>query len=225
VAWYKDGNPLTGLYMPFEGGPGNALLDLSGNSNTVTTAGTTSASDAWNCTAGHDGTGAFEYNVNFYLDAKGNVSESIAVYNKAVKEINAAATLLEEHTTLTKTEALATLTAAPEKWNKHLDAIAKSGYFTKAEQAIAKKAMVPLTPSKAVPPPLTGQSVSKGVMWVPQKNMYMTKEEVAYMYQTNEITLQEYEKLKKLHEFHLKAKATDAGAKLDKKKLQEFLKK
>ena len=48
------------VYMPFEGGEANALLDYSGNSND----GTKGAGAVWNATAGHDGRGAFLFDGN-----------------------------------------------------------------------------------------------------------------------------------------------------------------
>src|SRR5210317_258969 len=39
TTWYRNGSPLAILYLPFEGGPSNALLDFSGNDNHATTTG------------------------------------------------------------------------------------------------------------------------------------------------------------------------------------------
>ncbi|MCP4048207.1 MAG: LamG domain-containing protein, partial [Gammaproteobacteria bacterium] len=55
--WYKDGNPIQVLNMPFEGGSdGSSTKDYSdfGNNGTVTNA-------TWNATGGHDGKGAYEF--------------------------------------------------------------------------------------------------------------------------------------------------------------------
>jgi lysophospholipase L1-like esterase len=57
VAWYRDSLPMMSLYLPFEGGAGNALLDFSGNE----LSGAASSGAAWNQTAGHDGHGAFVF--------------------------------------------------------------------------------------------------------------------------------------------------------------------
>ena len=72
MAWHKDNSPMMDLYMVFEGGPENAILDLSGNGNTITPVGVISASDAWNANAGRNATGAFEYGniVSFKFENK-----------------------------------------------------------------------------------------------------------------------------------------------------------
>jgi hypothetical protein len=84
VAWYRNASPLIRLYMVFEGGSSNALLDLSGNSDTVTTAGVVSAATAWDATGGINGSGAFLFGAGanrFYLNA-GNLLNTTG-YTKA----------------------------------------------------------------------------------------------------------------------------------------------
>jgi len=77
IAWYKDGVPLMNLYLPMEGGSTNALLDLSGNSHTVTAMG----DPTWESTGGHDGNGAFDLDGNDYLNA-GESFPTLSSYTK-----------------------------------------------------------------------------------------------------------------------------------------------
>jgi len=79
VTWYKDAAPLMTLYTPFEGGPDNAILDLSGYDHEVIAQG--SAAAAWRDTLGHDGRGAFEFGPSFYLNA-GEVFPTLSSYTK-----------------------------------------------------------------------------------------------------------------------------------------------
>jgi len=84
MAWYKDDSPIMDLYMVFEGGPDNAILDLSGNGNTISPSGVVSASDAWDAAAGRNASGAFEYGNSsnqFYLDA-GAIMPTSSSYSK-----------------------------------------------------------------------------------------------------------------------------------------------
>ena len=66
-AWYRDGSPVAILYLPFEGGPSNALRDFSGNSNHVTTTGSPSSTPIWDASAGRNGTGAFNFDGSDYF--------------------------------------------------------------------------------------------------------------------------------------------------------------
>jgi lysophospholipase L1-like esterase len=58
VAWYKNGSPHKALYMPFEGGTVNALLDYSGHGHVAADSG----SPVWNSTGGYDGFGSYSFN-------------------------------------------------------------------------------------------------------------------------------------------------------------------
>ncbi|MBP2671983.1 MAG: chiA, partial [candidate division NC10 bacterium] len=57
TSWYRNGAPVMALHMPFEGGPGNALRDCSGNGGTAATSG----GPSWSATGGHGGSGAYEF--------------------------------------------------------------------------------------------------------------------------------------------------------------------
>jgi hypothetical protein len=57
TAWYRNGTPLMALYMPFEGGVGNAPRDYSGNGQTAATSG----EPQWSAAGGYDSTGAYEF--------------------------------------------------------------------------------------------------------------------------------------------------------------------
>ena len=48
VAWYRNGQPMMTLYMPFEGGVSNSLQDFSGRGMSPSAVGTT----VWSATAG-----------------------------------------------------------------------------------------------------------------------------------------------------------------------------
>jgi hypothetical protein len=65
AAWSVNGTPFSLLYLPFEAGAAHALEDFSGSNNDVIATG----SPVWSATAGHDGTGAFTFDGNDYLDA------------------------------------------------------------------------------------------------------------------------------------------------------------
>jgi len=105
TAWYKDSNPMMELYMVYEGGSSNALLDMSGNSHTVATVGNVSAATAWDETGGHEGGGAFLFSsssgANFCLDA-GTVMNTGA-YTKACwlkrKQIGSSLNIMSSSTT------------------------------------------------------------------------------------------------------------------------------
>ncbi len=79
ITWFKDGSPLLSLYLPFEGGSSNGLLDLSGHDHSVTAQG--SAIAAWRGTMGHDGHGAFMFDPSFWLNA-GEVFPVSSSYTK-----------------------------------------------------------------------------------------------------------------------------------------------
>jgi len=84
MAWYKDNSPMMDLYMVFEGGPDNAILDLSGNGNTISPSGVVSASDAWNVASGRHSTGTFKFGNSsnqFYLNA-GPIMPTSSSYSK-----------------------------------------------------------------------------------------------------------------------------------------------
>ncbi|MCP4001499.1 MAG: LamG domain-containing protein, partial [Gammaproteobacteria bacterium] len=70
-SWYKDGNPIQVLNMPFEGGSdGSSTKDYSDSGNDGTVNGAT-----WNLTGGHDGKGAYEFDGNNdYIDLGNDAS-------------------------------------------------------------------------------------------------------------------------------------------------------
>jgi concanavalin A-like lectin/glucanase superfamily protein len=68
-AWYKNGVSLTTLYLPFEAGATNALLDFSGHNNIVTLSTNTDRFPTWEATGGHNGSGAFSFDGNDLLFA------------------------------------------------------------------------------------------------------------------------------------------------------------
>ncbi|MBN1348039.1 putative Ig domain-containing protein [candidate division KSB1 bacterium] len=57
IAWIRNAAPEMALYLPFEGGAENAVLDLSGNAHS----GIKASGAAWNALAGYDGNGAFVF--------------------------------------------------------------------------------------------------------------------------------------------------------------------
>ena len=79
IAWYQNGSPVIGMYLPIEGGAVNGLLDLSGNGHTMTVVGDAAA--AWQATGGHDGAGAFMFGSAFYITA-GEVFPTSGSYTK-----------------------------------------------------------------------------------------------------------------------------------------------
>jgi len=81
VAWYRNSSPMTKMYLPIEGGATNGLLDLSGNSHTVTAAGTGTAAAAWRATDGYSGTGAFQFGSAFWMNA-GTIFPTQSSYTK-----------------------------------------------------------------------------------------------------------------------------------------------
>ena len=83
TAWYRDAAPLMTLYLPFEGGEINCLLDLSGSNNHTIPSG---AAPVWYEDMGHDGLGAIALNVSAagqYLDA-GECFPTEKSYTKAM---------------------------------------------------------------------------------------------------------------------------------------------
>ncbi len=69
TTWYRDGNPNALIYMPFEGGHHDALLDYSGSDNHPTMVGNIIEDPTWDATGGHNGSGAFEFDGDDYLVA------------------------------------------------------------------------------------------------------------------------------------------------------------
>jgi len=65
IAWQRNGSPEMVLYLPTAGGPAAALLDYSGNAQTVTPG----SDPAYDSTGGHDGLGSIVLDGNDYLDA------------------------------------------------------------------------------------------------------------------------------------------------------------
>jgi len=81
TAWYVDGVPLARISLPFEAGSTNALLDYSGRHNDLTTSGVPASEPVWGATVGHNGTGAFTFDGDDYLDA-GTVFPRNSSYTK-----------------------------------------------------------------------------------------------------------------------------------------------
>jgi len=84
VGWYKGLNPLMNLYMVFEGGPSDALRDLSGHGGVANSGGVLDPYQAWDSTAGINGSGAYTFGVGvdrFYLNA-GNIFPTLSSYSK-----------------------------------------------------------------------------------------------------------------------------------------------
>lgn len=65
--WYRNGLPSMELYLPFEGGDDNALLDHSGNDNHIVTTGIPAEEPVWNPTGGYNGAGAFDFDGDDYF--------------------------------------------------------------------------------------------------------------------------------------------------------------
>lgn len=80
TAWFNNGTPLAVLYLPFEGGETNALLDYSGSGNHVSMPGTLNENPSWNH-VGHDGNGAFGFDGTDYLIA-GDIFPLSSSYTK-----------------------------------------------------------------------------------------------------------------------------------------------
>ncbi|HRX84482.1 MAG TPA: GDSL-type esterase/lipase family protein, partial [Phycisphaerae bacterium] len=78
TGWYRNAAPWMLLYLPMEGGDGNALVDHSGNNLVVTKVG----APTWSATAGHDGRGAFVFDGDESLYAGEHFPPS-ASYTKA----------------------------------------------------------------------------------------------------------------------------------------------
>jgi len=77
TAWVRNGSPMMTLYGPFEGGAANALLDLSGSGNNMTTFG----DPDWSATGGHDGHGAWVLDGSDHLEA-GECFPTLSSYTK-----------------------------------------------------------------------------------------------------------------------------------------------
>jgi len=69
ATWYKDGVSETTLYLPFEGGDANALLDFSGHSNDLSLSSNPDRYPTWAAAGGHNGSGAFTFDGNDFLVA------------------------------------------------------------------------------------------------------------------------------------------------------------
>ncbi|MHC4075964.1 MAG: LamG-like jellyroll fold domain-containing protein, partial [Planctomycetota bacterium] len=82
VSWFKDGEPLTNLYMPMEGGPANALKDYSDPNNPVVM--DTNGSPIWIANA-HEACGAFvlDSNDGCYIDIAEKMAPDSNSYTKA----------------------------------------------------------------------------------------------------------------------------------------------
>src|SRR4030042_2864279 len=81
TAWYKNESPEMLLYMPFEAGFSNALLDFSGNNHHTTTNDVVTNDPVWNPSGGHNGAGAFVFDGDDYLMA-GNIFPLNSSYTK-----------------------------------------------------------------------------------------------------------------------------------------------
>ena len=68
-AWYKNGVSETTLYVPFEGGASNALLDFSGHDNDLSLSSNADRYPTWAAAGGHNGSGAFTFDGNDFLIA------------------------------------------------------------------------------------------------------------------------------------------------------------
>ena len=67
--WYKNGVSETTLYLPFEGGASNALLDFSGHDNDLSLSSNADRYPTWDATGGHNGSGAFTFDGDDFLIA------------------------------------------------------------------------------------------------------------------------------------------------------------
>jgi len=81
TAWYRDGNPDALMYLPFEGGTADALLDVSGSDNHASMVNDILYDPIWDATGGHDGTGGFEFDGDDYLEA-GDIFPLASSYTK-----------------------------------------------------------------------------------------------------------------------------------------------
>jgi hypothetical protein len=81
TAWYRDGNPVMSLYMPFEGGDEYSLEDYSGHGAVATKIGTNQP--VFLPTGGHDGNGAMSFGNGGFLNV-GNVMPTHSSYSKTV---------------------------------------------------------------------------------------------------------------------------------------------
>ncbi|RLD68313.1 MAG: hypothetical protein DRI98_11995 [Bacteroidetes bacterium] len=82
VAWYRNGTPESLLYIPFEGGSTNALLDYSGNDNHLSTSDDITDFPTWSKDTGPNGSGAFSFDGGDYLHA-GDIFPLNSSYTKA----------------------------------------------------------------------------------------------------------------------------------------------
>lgn len=67
-AWHVDGMPLNSVYLPFEGGFQNAILDFSGNNNDAVYDLDASHRPTWSQDLGYNGNGAFLFDGDDYLE-------------------------------------------------------------------------------------------------------------------------------------------------------------
>ncbi|MEA3461361.1 MAG: LamG domain-containing protein, partial [Bacteroidota bacterium] len=71
TAWYKDLDPVALLYLPFEAGSTNALLDFSGSDNDASYSVNVLERPTWATAMGHNGSGAFFFDGGDHLDVGG----------------------------------------------------------------------------------------------------------------------------------------------------------
>jgi len=81
TAWFKNGSPNSLLYLPFEGGRLNGVLDFSGNDNHASFNTLRVQHPTWDASGGHDGSGAFDFDGNDYLEG-GDILPLDAPYTK-----------------------------------------------------------------------------------------------------------------------------------------------
>ena len=81
TAWYRDGNPDALMYLPFDGGAEEALLDVSGSDNHASQVWNMLQDPTWDANGGHNGSGAFEFDGDDYLEM-GNIFPLNSSYTK-----------------------------------------------------------------------------------------------------------------------------------------------
>ncbi len=84
TSWYRNGQPMMSLYLPFEGGTDasgndNRLRDLSGNDIPISTFG----NPVWDPNGGHDGGGAYTFDDFSYIEC-GNTFPTLSSYTKTI---------------------------------------------------------------------------------------------------------------------------------------------
>lgn len=80
--WYRNGTSENLLYLPFEGGSANALLDFSGLGHDARHSTDPTENPTWEVNGGHNGNGAFSFDGNDYLIAD-NVIPTNTSYTKS----------------------------------------------------------------------------------------------------------------------------------------------